>query len=43
MPGCSKARHPSGVEITFTEDDHRYSSLVKGKELVYTSGTTFVH
>ena len=43
MPACSKATHPSGVEIVFTEDDHRYSSVVNGKELEYTSGTTFVH
>ena len=43
MPACSKAVHPSGVEIVFTEDDHRYSSVVNRKELVYTSGTTFVH
>lgn len=43
MPGCSKAVHPSGVEITFEEDSHKYSSVVGGKELVYTSGTTFVH
>ena len=43
MPACSKATHPSGVEIVFTESDHRYSSVVNGKELEYTSGTTFVH
>jgi ATP-dependent exoDNAse (exonuclease V) beta subunit len=43
MPGCSKAKHPSGVEIAFTEDDHRYASVVNGKEIEYTSGTTFVH
>ena len=43
MPACSKATHPSGVEIVFTENDHRYSSVINGKELEYTSGTTFVH
>lgn len=43
MPACSTAVHPSGVEITFTEDNHRYSSIVGGKELTYTSGTTFIH
>ena len=43
MPACSKAVHPSGVEIVFTENDHRYSSVINGKELEYTSGTTFVH
>ena len=43
MPACSKAIHPSGVEIVFTENDHRYISVVNGKELEYTSGTTFVH
>lgn len=43
MPGCSKAKHPSGCEITFTEDDHRYSSTLNGREIEYVSGTTFVH
>ena len=43
MPACSKATHPSGVEIVFTENDHRYSYVVNGKELEYTSGTTFIH
>ena len=43
MPSCSKATHPSGVEILFEEDTHRYSSTVGGRELTYTSGTTFVH
>lgn len=43
MPSCSKATHPSGVEILFEEDTHRYSSTVGGTELTYTSGTTFVH
>lgn len=43
MPACSKATHPSGVEIVFTEDDHRYSSVLNGREIEYTSGTTFVH
>lgn len=43
MPACSTAKHPSGISITFTEDDHRYSSVLNGKELTYTSGTTFIH
>ena len=43
MPACSKAVHPSGIEITFTEDNHRYSSVLGGKEITYTSGTTFIH
>jgi len=43
MPACSKSIHPSGIEIIFTEDDHKYCSVVDGKELTYTSGTTFIH
>ena len=43
MPGSSKAKHPSGVEIEFFEDTHRYVSLIKGQEIVYSSGTQFVH
>jgi len=43
MPGCSTATHPSGITINFSEDDHRYSSVVNGKEITYTSGTTFIH
>lgn len=43
MPSCSKAKHPSGVEILFEEESHRYSSVLNGKEIEYTSGTTFVH
>lgn len=42
MPSCSKAVNPKGVEIVFTEDDHKYCSIIDGKEIVYTSGTTFV-
>lgn len=42
MPGCSTARHPSGVEITFTEDDHRYVSTINGCEYQYVSGTGFL-
>ena len=43
MPSCSKAKHPSGVEILFEEESHRYSSVLNGREIEYTSGTTFVH
>ena len=43
MPSCSKAKHPSGVTIDFFEDSHRYVSVLNGKEIEYTSGTTFVH
>lgn len=43
MPSCSKQKNPRGMEITFEEDTHRYSSIIDGKEIVYTSGTTFVH
>lgn len=43
MPSCSKQSNPRGVEITFEEDTHKYSSIINGKEIVYVSGTTFVH
>lgn len=43
MPSCSKAKHPSGVEIEFEEESHRYSSVLNGREIEYTSGTTFIH
>ena len=42
MPSCSKARNPRGIEITFTEDNHKYVSIVNGKEISYVSGTGFV-
>lgn len=41
MPGTSKARNPKGIEITFEELTHKYSSVVNGKEIKYTSGTQF--
>ena len=43
MPGSSKARHPSGCEIEFFEDTHRYLSLIEGQEIEYISGTSFLH
>lgn len=42
MPSCSKATNPRNVEITFTEHDHRYTSIIDGKEIEYISGTTFI-
>lgn len=42
MPQCSKAKHPSGTEIEFFEDTHKYVSTIKGRELVYVSGTQFL-
>lgn len=42
MPGCSKQTNPRGIEITFDEGTHRYSSVINGQEISYTSGTTFV-
>ena len=42
MPGTSKAKNPRGIEIVFTEDDHKYRSTINGKELVYVSGTQFI-
>ena len=43
MPGTSRQKNPRGVEIVFTESNHRYSSIINGKELVYVSGTKFIH
>lgn len=42
MPACSKAKNPQGIEIIFTEEDHRYTSIIDGKEIEYISGTTFL-
>lgn len=43
MPMSSKALHPSGVEINFFEDTHKYVSTIDGHEITYSSGTQFVH
>ena len=43
MPGTSKAKSPSGIEIVFEELTHKYTSEVNGKLIDYTSGTTFIH
>lgn len=43
MPGTSKAKSPSGVEIIFEELTHKYSSEVNGKAIDYVSGTVFLH
>jgi ATP-dependent exoDNAse (exonuclease V) beta subunit len=43
MPACSNAIHPSGISISFTEDDHKYSSVINNKEITYISSTTFIH
>lgn len=43
MPGTSKAKHPRGYEITFEESTHKYSSIINGKEISYTSGTGVIH
>lgn len=42
MPGTSRATNPRGIQITFTEDDHKYRSLIDGNEILYTSGTQFL-
>lgn len=42
MPSCSTATNPRGIQITFDEATHKYSSIINGKELTYMSGTTFV-
>lgn len=43
MPGTSKAKHPRGYEITFEESTHKYSSMIDGREISYTSGTGIIH
>lgn len=43
MPSCSTAKNPKGVEILFEEKYHKYTSIINEKEIVYTSGTTFVN
>lgn len=43
MPGTSTSTNPSGIKITFEERTHKYWSKIGDKEIVYTSGTTFVH
>lgn len=43
MPACSKDVNPSGYEITFTENDHLYKSIINGKEVKYISGTQFLN
>lgn len=42
MPSCSKAKNPRGIEITFTEEDHKYRSTINDQEIVYVSGTQFL-
>ena len=42
MPGESRSRNPAGVEIVFTESDHRYCSVIDGREVEYVSGTSLV-
>lgn len=40
MPATSTATNPHNVNITFTEADHRYSSIVNGREIEYISVST---
>ena len=42
MPADSSDKNPQGVEIFFTEADHRYTSIINDKEIEYISGTTFI-
>ena len=42
MPATSKSKNPRGIEIVFTEADHKYLSIVNGKEINYTSVTCLV-
>lgn len=42
MPSCSTALNPKNIKITFTEEDHKYVSVINGKTIEYISGTTFI-
>lgn len=42
MPSCQKDKNPSGIEILFEEDTHKYSSVIDDKVVEYVSGTTFL-
>lgn len=42
MPANSKAKNPQGIEILFTESDHKYTSIINNKLIEYISGTTFI-
>ena len=42
MPSCSTSQNPRGITITFTESNHKYTSIIDGKEISYISGTTFI-
>lgn len=43
MPATSTAVNPHGITIKFEEWGHKYSSIIDNKELVYVSGTQFLH
>ena len=43
MPGTSESKNPRGVKITFTEQTHKYVSIIDDKEISYSSATGFVH
>lgn len=42
MPSCSTSKNPRGIELTFTEADHKYVSVIDGKVLNYISVTTIL-
>ena len=42
MPSSNSAKNSKGIEIFFEEKAHKYYSLIRGKEVVYTSVTTYV-
>lgn len=42
MPSCSTSKNPQGISITFTEADHKYRSVINGREIEYVSGTGFI-
>ena len=42
MPATSKSINPRGIQITFTEADHSYVTILNGKTINYTSVTSIV-
>ena len=43
MPGSIEFTNKRGLKILFEEDTHKYSSVIDGKEIVYTSVTSVIH
>lgn len=42
MPATSTATNPHGITISFEECGHKYSSIINGQKIIYSSGTQFL-